>query len=304
MNTPDTIQLRDHLGGFDYKYTNQEFEKLNAIAYDSHRVINVFYHQLLNQSVKDRYKNLKFYFDLDEQEKFHFKELRSFNGNCNKNFKNFLSCFIGSKSVSRQFLSSILYKTKLWNENTCTKNFKFDNDTLDGNVMSYVNGDEEKLLNKFFLDQTNYIGKKIINVSYSHCENLSNLYHLQDKINSSFLNLVSESMGVSYVPYITEKFLNAVVTKTLFITHGQPLWHWEISECYGFKIYDKIFDYRFDMIQNPVRRTVSLVEMILKFKDLTPHDWHDLYLLEKDTIEYNYDHYLSKSYLKNLVKFV
>jgi hypothetical protein len=31
---------------------------------------------------------------------------------------------------------------------------------------------------------------------------------------------------------------------------------------------------------------------------LSVEDWQDLYLLEHDAIEYNYDHYFSKNYLK------
>jgi len=43
--------------------------------------------------------------------------------------------------------------------------------------------------------------------------------------------------------------------------------------------------------------------MISKFKNLSVDDWRDLYLLEQDTIEYNYDHYFSKKYLKKLEKY-
>jgi hypothetical protein len=43
--------------------------------------------------------------------------------------------------------------------------------------------------------------------------------------------------------------------------------------------------------------------MISKFEKLTPVEWHDLYLLEQDTIEYNYDHYFSKKYLKHLQQY-
>ena len=58
-----------------------------------------------------------------------------------------------------------------------------------------------------------------------------------------------------------------------------------------------MFDYRFDAIQNPVERLVELMTMISKFSVLSSDDWKDLYLLEQDTIEYNYDHYFSKDYL-------
>jgi len=59
-----------------------------------------------------------------------------------------------------------------------------------------------------------------------------------------------------------------------------------------------LFDYQFDTIQNPVERLIELMCMISKFSTLSTHDWHDLYLIEQDTVEYNYDHYFSGDYLK------
>lgn len=67
-----------------------------------------------------------------------------------------------------------------------------------------------------------------------------------------------------------------------------------------FRKYDKIFDYRFDSVQNPVERLVELMSTLAKFSVLSPEDWRDLYEMEIDTIEYNYDHYFSGSYLETL----
>jgi hypothetical protein len=43
--------------------------------------------------------------------------------------------------------------------------------------------------------------------------------------------------------------------------------------------------------------------MISKFSKLSAHDWHDLYQLEANTIEFNYDWYFSKDYIKQLERF-
>ena len=40
--------------------------------------------------------------------------------------------------------------------------------------------------------------------------------------------------------------------------------------------------------------------MLSKFEKLSKLDWHDLYLLEQETIEYNYDWFMSKKYLEKL----
>jgi hypothetical protein len=77
-----------------------------------------------------------------------------------------------------------------------------------------------------------------------------------------------------------------------------------LFDCHGFKAYDKIFDYRFDTVENPVERLMCLVEMLTKFEKLSQDDWMDLYRLETDAIEFNYDHYFSKNYIKCLERFV
>jgi hypothetical protein len=133
-------------------------------------------------------------------------------------------------------------------------------------------------------------------------EHDKNIYNLENKLTQSFLHIVSETMPTSYYPFVTEKFLYSIVTRGLFLAYAQPEWHAHIAKYYGFKLYTRLFDYRFDGITNPVERLVELMTMIGKFSKLTPHEWHDLYLLESDSIEYNYDHYFSKDYLKDLKK--
>jgi hypothetical protein len=107
-------------------------------------------------------------------------------------------------------------------------------------------------------------------------------------------------MATSYHPFVTEKFLYSVVTRGLFLTYGQPGWHEHLEKYYGFKRYTNLFDYRFDNIQNPVERLVEMMSMISKFSKLNATEWKDLYLLESETIKYNYDHYFSGNYLKSL----
>ena len=36
---------------------------------------------------------------------------------------------------------------------------------------------------------------------------------------------------------------------------------------------------------------------------LSPAEWHDIYELEKENIEYNYDHYFSGDYLRCLERY-
>ena len=134
-------------------------------------------------------------------------------------------------------------------------------------------------------------------VQYNHKQNI---YNLESKLTQSFLHIVSETMATSYYPFVTEKFLYSIVTRGLFLAYAQPGWHSHLEKYFGFRRYTKLFDYHFDTIKNPIKRLVELMSMISKFSNLSIADWHDLYLIEQDTIEYNYEHYFSGNYLKIL----
>jgi hypothetical protein len=164
--------------------------------------------------------------------------------------------------------------------------------------------DQENFYNKFFIsDSSEDFFQKIYSFVRPQYDHAQNIYILQDKITQSFLNVVSETMATSHHPYVSEKFLYSVVTRGLFLSYAQPGWHEHLEKYYGFKLYTKLFDYRFDSIQNPVERLVELMCMISKFSVLSTNDWDDLYEMEKDTIEYNYEHYFSQDYLKCLAKY-
>jgi hypothetical protein len=45
------------------------------------------------------------------------------------------------------------------------------------------------------------------------------------------------------------------------------------------------------------------MSMLSKFSLLSSDDWRDLYEMESDTIEHNYDLYFSKKYIKYLEQF-
>jgi hypothetical protein len=106
-------------------------------------------------------------------------------------------------------------------------------------------------------------------------------------------------MATSYYPLISEKCFYSIVTRGLFLSYAQPNWHAHLENYYGFRLYKNLFDYRFDTIKNPVERLIELLSMISKFQKLSVTDWQDLYELEKENIEYNYDHYFSGKYLNN-----
>lgn len=299
------VGIFDHLNGFDQNYYSEELEKtVNFAKENGCNIIHTGY--ILPSEVKSQYPDINFSYneEMIGRNIGGWDTILKYKKNNSINYKNFLCSFNGiAPHVGRVLLISTLKKFDYFNNNYCTKNFSFDSKTVDNYIIDLI-PDKERFYRKFFqIDNNENFFNEIISYNFTRHEHLQNIQNLETKLTESFLHIVSETLPTSYVPFITEKFLYSIVTKGLFLAYGQPNWHQYLNKFFGFKKYDKIFNYSFDSIQNPVIRVVELMSMISKFKNLTPHEWHDLYLIEEDTIQYNYDHYCSRDYLKNLAKF-
>jgi hypothetical protein len=296
-----SVTISDHLGGFDSNLRSPMLDKVSSMVKNNKRLL-VYTEYILDQAVKDQYPNL----DLRLGLQWHRKCLDQFHNYRvfpEVNYKNFVCSFNGTEHISRKFLVSVLYKMGWFNPQYCSKNFAWSVDQIDGHIENFV-GDRERFYRKFFIEQDSEIFfEKIVTFDYDRFNHASNIHALEQKISQSFLHVVSESFSTSYQSYHGEKALYSVVTKGLFLSYGQPRFHQKLRDCYGFKQYDKIFDYRFDNMLNPIERLVELTSMISKFSRLSKEDWHDLYLIEKDTVDFNYDHYFSKDYVKCLEQY-
>ena len=294
---PNELHLEDSLDGFDSYYNNELLHFLNNQGYE----ITVHWQQQVVNAVKDRYQNLRFCYD--HQQKYHiiFEPFENFITAPEQTFNNFLASFNGVGHVGRKLLVAALHKQRMWNNISCSKNFLYRAEELDGHI-SELSSNPRIDLKYFITNDSDLFGQTIVAhnpSSYAHNENIN---FLAPRIAQSFLNVVSECNATSYQPYITEKFLYSVVCRGLFVAYGQPGWHRHLSNRYGFRLYTKLFDYTFDMVTNPILRLINLIAMISKYQHLSKHDWHDLYLIEQDTIEYNYEHYHSKTYLDYMTK--
>jgi hypothetical protein len=299
---PDLIMVQDHLGGFSRDKKNTIFDVLNDIANRQNKTLIIYYHQILENTVKEQYHNLDIRFSAVQQDKSNLNRVSDYSNHPALNYKNFVCSFNGSAHVSRKLLVSIMNRFGYFDTKYCSKNFSYSTDILDGHVEDYV-GDRTSFYRKFFIsDNSEDFFQTIYSFGHARFDHRNNIRNLENKITQSFLHIVSETMATSYYPFVTEKFLYSILSRGLFLTYAQPGWHQHLENYYGFKKYTKLFDYRFDLIQNPVERVVELMTMISKFSMLTPHEWHDLYLIEQDTIEYNYDHYFSGRYLEHLKK--
>ena len=297
------IMLMDHLNGFDKDYNCKILDTLSNHKATQGLIVHTQY--LFNDEIQTKFKNIKLVFDLNLHIKgANINAFQKYNMHPLLCYKNFICSFNGSNHVSRQLLSSILKNQGYFDPNYSSKNFTGSNDEILGHL-SYLDltENEVELYDKFFKN-TDEFNNTVYSFGHVRFDHSNNIYNLESKLTQSFVHIVSETMATSYYPFVTEKFLYSIVTRGLFVAYAQPGWHTHIEKYYGFKLYDKIFDYSFDYIQNPVKRLIKLIEMISKFSTLSADDWRDLYfVLEKDTIEYNHNHYFSGDYLEHLKQF-
>lgn len=299
--------LDDTLGGFNKNFRSTVLDKLAG------KNVNILYNQILHPAIKHNYKNINFIFDAQFHNDFFLidtEDLSTLVSSYRKlEFKNFICCFNHSGFIGRQFLTSALYKLKLWNLGYCTKFFSATRDTIDGNIVKFCeNPSDERYYRKFIIDDSELANKFYnneirTNTAFTQTGRLQNLKTQVDKIVESFVMIVSETTCESYQLYYTEKFLYPIISRNLWLAYAQPNYHANMEKYYGFKRYEKIFDYSFDSITDPVARLVAMLTMLLKFEKLTTDEWYDLYLMEKDTIDYNHDQYFSGRYLIELQKF-
>lgn len=291
----DVIELVDHIGAFDENIESWVLNELNR-EYAG----QVCCEYIFDQTIKEKYPNLNLNFSLDMWIKNNFiDQFEDYRIHPVRNLRNFLCTFNGGRHVSRKLLTAITKKFKWFKQGYATKNFVFELDEIAGHVKDFV-GTNERFYNKFFnIDEQ--FANQIYSLDYTRFNHAHNVKVLSKPIVESFVHIVSETMATSYYPFVTEKFLYSVTNRGLFLAYAQPGWHKHLEKNFGFKPF-KIFDYNFDSIMNPITRLVELFSTLSKFSVLSYDDWNDLYLLEHDTIEFNYDHFYSGNYKKYLDK--
>jgi hypothetical protein len=291
------FQIVDHLGGFDANYNNPVLDFLNDVAKQQDIIGNVETEYIFNDTVCEKYKNLNLIYRNNFDKDNCCVDLYKYNIHPDLNFENFLCSFNGSEHISRKLLTSILSNQNIYNSKYCTKNFAYTNDIVYGHLVeSGLDNNELCLYEKLFANDESF-NSRIDTLNYIRFDHYNNIKNLEDLLTKSFLHIVSETIATSYYPFYTEKFLYSIATRGLFLSYAQPNWHKGLVDNYGFKLYDTVFDYAFDSVLHPVKRLVKLIDGVLKFRNLSKQDLHDLHTIEFENIEYNYDRYMSKDWL-------
>jgi len=301
----DEVYLQDHIGGIKKNGENTIIRIIDNISLQKSKKIKVHggfsYHLFCGHDFPSIYSNLTFVDNYMPQINKLITPLLNFNIHPPVNFKNFLISLNGSPHVSRKILVSALHKMNMFNSFYSTKNFKYDRNELDGHIQELA-GQSENYHNVFFSYKDNEFNSAIYTDNYLRFDHEKNIRQMSQKISESFVHLVSEVMATADAG-VSEKPFYSIVNRGLYVIYGGVYINQFITEAFGFKLYDKIFDYRFDNIQNPLERLIELLTMLKKFSDLSLNDWHDLYLLEIDTIEHNYENFFSKKFIENYYSF-
>lgn len=305
---PGQFVLTDHIGGFNQHLHSTILDAVHDIAERANRTFDIYYIHFIDPKFRAQLSevypriNMLWSGELYRNYMAWQNEFKSYRKHPDLNYKNFVCSFNGSDHPSRRMLVAALERWSYYDPQYISKNFSFDPDVLDGHIQDYT-GSNDRLYRKFFLGDNHEFCRTVNSFEYERIDHEANIRKLEQKLVESFVHVVSESMSTSCYPFVSEKFLYSVVTRGLFVTWGQPGWHQHLEEYWGFRLYRNIFDYRFDTLTNPVERLVEMMCMLSKFKNLSCHDWHDLYELETENIEFNYQHYYTDDYIKHLDQF-
>jgi hypothetical protein len=299
---PDQIQLLDHITGFGADLSNKVLAEINEYAQANHRIITVYYHSPLpKKALKELCPCLRFELSYEHTTRDLFDSFLTYNIHPELQPKNFLCSFNGSAHVSRKLLVAMLHRFGWYDPYYVTKNFQFTVAELDGHIADFADPEQHRFYRPFFIgpDSAEFFNS-YNTITYRQRDHGHNLVSLEHQLTKSFVHLISETLATSYWPFVTEKVFYSIVTRGLFVAYAAPGWHQHLEHYYGFRRYDKIFDYSFDEITNPLERLLALLCMLSKFATLSESDRRDLYEMEVDTIEFNYNHYFSKDYVKIL----
>lgn len=126
-------------------------------------------------------------------------------------------------------------------------------------------------------------------------QHTGNQFYLPLEWDTSFLNLVSETS--TNVNFITEKTWIPLLYKKPFLVQCKQNFYKTFQEM-GFVLYDEIFDYSFDSIENTEERTSAMLANIKKIAD---KDLTQLYNMILPKINHNFNHAIRMIYNREMI---
>lgn len=106
------------------------------------------------------------------------------------------------------------------------------------------------------------------------------------KYTQCFVDVVTESTCEAY--FITEKTVRPLLFAQPFLVISRPGYHMWLQDEWGFQLYDEIFDYSFDSIEEVDKRIEAVVDQLVKFENMSKSQLLELRNSVQEKIEYNF----------------
>ena len=128
--------------------------------------------------------------------------------------------------------------------------------------------------------------------------NSRNLFSVPPEYSRAFLNLVSEGDVLAH--FFTEKTTKPLYYKKPFLVISKEGFHTKFLVELGFKLYDEIFDYSFDTIEDQTARIENIIGQIKRLENCSNEQLADLTSQIEHKLDFNQKHVLSLMYDVNI----
>lgn len=194
----------------------------------------------------------------------------------NLNFKYKFICLNKGPKLHRRYTMDYLAKYNL----------------IENNAVSFRELNEQKVDIKYWKEKQLFLDQEKEDNNTFIQEIVPNEYQY------SFMQLVTESHDDLFI--LSEKTAIPLFFNKPFLVSGCKHFHKKLQEM-GFLLYDELFDYSFDDIDDLQERIDKLVQNINKYKDKSNEELAKLYLGIKDKLLYNKK--LAVKYAADVTKF-
>jgi hypothetical protein len=203
------------------------------------------------------------------------KNIKDIKANDSK-FKKLFNCLNRGVRPARVTLLDELYKNGLFEYGDVSWNLLTTDEAFKDYGLSFKYWKEERL--KVDLNEPDIVdSEKVLDFHLWSDYYLSSdtLFTIQSE------TIIGDSFSDNH--FLSEKSWKPLILGKPYIMVGPPGYYKQVQK-YGFKLYDELFDYSFDSIQDETERIQKIVYEISKLKE---ENYTELYLKIKDKVEYN-----------------
>lgn len=171
-------------------------------------------------------------------------------------------------------------------EDTHKEHFKLLSEDYKHGKDRLVNADfkTDKVLDVGFKTFKNTYFEAPINLAFTFAWD----YH-----NSTFVNLVSETLVTNTTVFVTEKIHKPIVAAQPFIVVGNPFYLKKMKE-QGYRTFNEFWDESYDLEEDFTRRFEKIVDVLEEISTWSLEKCHDVYEKMKPIIIHNFENYMNE----------